>query len=244
MAFRRNEELKDENMNNEKHAQSHKHHKHNHCECNECDCEKDVTNNCSCESECNCDENCHCDDACDCGNDCHCGDDCKCDETCDCGCQDGKPCTCEKCSCKEHDDNMQEAYNYLEMAQRIQAEFDNYRKRTQRTEIDARENGICFAVEKLLPVIDSIDNAKRQVKDENFQKALDLINNQIMQSLANLKVEKIDAVGKEFNPHFHNAIQTGNDSTKKDDEILEEFQAGFKLGDKVIRHSVVRVNKL
>ena len=238
MAFNKSEKNDEQLKNGHNH---HKHHKHNNCECKDgCECEKEVTN----QNDCNCHDECSCGTNCNCGDDCHCGDDCKCDENCDCGCQDGKPCTCEKCSCKEHNDNMQEAYNYLEMAQRIQAEFDNYRKRTQRAEMDARENGICLAVEKLLPVIDSIDNAKRQVKDENFQKALDLINNQVMQSLANLKVEKIDAVGKEFNPHLHNAIMTGNDSEKKDDEVLEEFQAGFKLGDKVIRHSVVRVNKL
>lgn len=228
MAFKKNEELKDEDIIQEPRKQKHKHHKHSHCGCNNCECEKDTAK----QTSYDCQDECSSKGGCDCGSDC------------DCGCQDGKPCTCEECSCEEHDDNMQEAYNYLEMAQRIQAEFDNYRKRTQKAEIDAKENGICLAVEKLLPVVDSIDNAKRQVKDENFQKALDLIANQVMQSLANLKVEKIDAVGKEFNPHLHNAIMTGNDSNRKDDEVLEEFQAGFKLGDKVIRHSVVRVNKL
>ena len=164
MAFNKSEKNDEQVKNGHNH---HKHHKHNHCECNDgCECEKEVTsqNDCNCHDECSCGSNCNC------GEECNCGDDCKCDENCDCGCQDGKPCTCEECSCKEHDDNMQEAYNYLEMAQRIQAEFDNYRKRTQRAEIDAKENGICFAVEKFLPVIDSIDNAKRQVKDENFKK--------------------------------------------------------------------------
>ena len=241
MAFKKSEK------NDEQVKNFHNHHKHDHCECNEkCECEREVAsqNGCNCQDECSCDSDCNCGNQCNCGDGCHCGDDCQCDENCDCGCQDGKACNCEECSCKEHDDNMNKTYNYLEMAQRIQAEFDNYRKRTQRAEIDAKENGICLAVDKLLPVIDSIDNAKRQVSDENFQKALDLINNQVMQSLTNLKVEKIDAVGKEFNPHLHNAIMTGKDSEKKDDEILEEFQAGFKLGDKVIRHSVVRVNKV
>lgn len=227
MANNKNEK-KDEQV---KTVHNHKHHKHNHC---------DYKDNCECEKENVCD--CHEDSSCD--NQCTCEEHCNCDESCDCGCQENDTCECEKCSCDEHDDNMQEAYNYLEMAQRVQAEFDNYRKRTQKLEMEAKENGICLAVEKFLPVIDSIDSAKRQVKDENFQKALDLINNQLMQSLASLKVEKIDAVGKEFNPHLHNAIMTGNDSTKKDDEVLEEFQAGFKLGDKVVRHSVVRVNKL
>ena len=234
MAFNKNEKNDEQVKNIHIHHKHHNHNNHNNCGCEE---------KCECEQK-DCDSTCTCDDNCNCGENCTCGEECKCDENCDCGCQDGKKCDCEQCSCDEHDDNMQEAYNYLEMAQRIQAEFDNYRKRTQKAELDAKENGICLAVEKFLPIIDSIDNAKRQVKDENFQKALDLVNNQVMQSLANLKVEKIEAVGKEFNPHLHNAIMTGNDSDKKDDEVLEEFQAGFKLGDKVIRHSVVRVNKL
>ena len=79
--------------------------------------------------------------------------------------------------------------------------------------------------------------------DENIIKALDLINNQIMQSLQGLGVERIEAVGKEFNPNLHNAIMTGNEEGKAEDEILEEYQAGFVLNGKVIRHSVVKVNK-
>lgn len=133
---------------------------------------------------------------------------------------------------------------YLDLAKRVQAEFDNYRKRTREVEKQAKQDGIALAVEKFLPIIDSIESAKKQLSDENFLKSLDLVNTQIMQSLESLGVCKIEAVGKEFDPNFHNAVLTGTDETKQNDEILEEYQAGFMLNGKVIRHSVVRVNKL
>lgn len=192
----------------------------------------------------NCGDNCNCGENCDCGENCTCGEDCNCTEQDTC---------CEECNCSQENetacgcDNSKDSEKeqvYLEMAQRIQAEFDNYRKRTQSSEKDARKNGICFAVEKFLPVIDSLDNAKRQVADESFTKALDLVANQIMQSLSSLGVQKIEAVNQVFDPNKHNAIMTGNEQDKPDDIILEEFQAGFILDGKVIRHSVVKVNKL
>lgn len=210
--------------------------KHKHSD-NESCCKSGVDEQ---KKTCQCnDENCKCNDDCNCSE--HCNDDCTC-EDCDCN---TKHCECDgDYNCHHKSDNLQEALNYLELAQRVQAEFDNYRKRTAQAEKNAKQKGIMEAVEKILPIIDSVDNAKRQVSDENFTKALDLINSQIVQSLAGLGVERIEAVGKEFDPNYHNAILTGNDTTKLEDEILQEFQAGFKLGEKVIRHSVVMVNKL
>ena len=95
-----------------------------------------------------------------------------------------------------------------------------------------------------MPVIDSIDNAKKQVTDADFIKSLDLVASQIMQSLESLGVKKIETENQIFDPNYHNAVLTGNDPDKKEDEILEEYQAGFMLDGKVIRHSVVKVNKL
>lgn len=191
---------------------------------------------CSCEHE---EHACHCgehEDCC-CGHSCNCGNH---EHTCNhehCECED------DDCDCCSHDDNMQEAYNYLELAQRVQAEFENYRKRTQSAEKEARQKGIIEAVEKLLPVVDSVDIAKKQVTDENLLNALEIINKQIFQSLESLGVKKIEALGKTFDPNFHNAIMTGEDAEKQPDIVLEEYQQGFTLNDKVIRYSVVKVNK-
>ena len=192
---------------------------------------------CGCENEhCKCDENCKCG--------CQDGKECSCNEHCDCGCE----CGCESddncdCGCDCHDDQMQEAYNYLELAQRIKAEFDNYRKRTQEEASKARENGIAEAVEKLLPIVDSLENAKKQVKDENFLKAIDVIDSQLQKCFESLNVKRIDALNKPFDPNFHNAILQGEEKDKESDIVLEVFQEGFTLNGKVIRHSAVKVNK-
>lgn len=231
--------------------------------------EKDQNNCCENEHSCKCEENheeCHCkhdkhhsghNDHCECGHhhskengcecghgeecDCHHGYECQCDESCECDCE--CDCGCEEgCDCGCEEEQAQAIY-YLSMAQRIQAEFDNYRKRTQTAEKEAKQNGIAFAVETLLPIVDSIENAKLQVKDDNLKKAIELINEQLMQSFKKLGVEKIEAFGKEFDPNLHNAIMMGNEENQKENIVLQEFQAGFTLNGKVIRHSVVKVNK-
>lgn len=204
------------------------------CTCGEnCYCENDCTcNNCECESgKCTC-ENCDCENG-----------TCNCDENCDC--QHGK-CTCKNCNCKnaQIDSLQKKANEYLELARRSQAEFDNYRKRTKQSETLAKQDGIILAVESILPVVDSIDNAKKQVVDANFVKSLDLVSTQLMQSLTTLGVSKISALNAQFDPNLHNAVLTGCDKAKLDNQILEEYQAGFVLNGKVIRHSVVKVNKL
>lgn len=133
---------------------------------------------------------------------------------------------------------------FKETLQRLQAEFDNYRKRTDANMIKVKEDGIIFAINKLLPVLDSFKSAKMLVKDEEFLKSLDLIEKQFLDGLLGLNVTKIEAENQQFNPNFHNAVMTGTDPDKKDDEILEVFQDGYKMGDRVIRHSVVKINKL
>lgn len=132
---------------------------------------------------------------------------------------------------------------YLEMAQRIQAEFDNYRRRTAESAKDSRQDGISFAVETLLPVIDSISSAKRQLKDDAFLKSIELVYKQTLDCFSKLGVSKIDAVGKPFNPEYHNAIMAEHKEGVQPDIVLDEFQEGFELNGKVIRHSVVKVSK-
>ena len=134
---------------------------------------------------------------------------------------------------------------YLELAQRIKAEFENYKKRNAEISMQSFDNGVITTVEKLLPAMDSFKQAKTSISDENTLKGLDLVLNQILKAFESLGVTKIDAVGQKFDPNFHNAVLTGNDPEKPDGEILNEFQEGFIFkNDKVIRHSVVQINKL
>lgn len=134
---------------------------------------------------------------------------------------------------------------YLELAQRIKAEFDNYKKRNAEVMTQSFDNGVMHTIEKLLPAIDSFKQAKGSIEDENTLKGLDLVLAQILKSFEELGVTKINAVGEKFDPNYHNAVLVGNDPEKPNESILDEFQEGFIFkNEKVIRHSVVKINKL
>lgn len=134
---------------------------------------------------------------------------------------------------------------YLELAQRIKAEFDNYKKRNAEVMTQSFDNGVAHTIEKLLPAIDSFKQAKGSITDENTLKGLDLVLAQILKAFEELGVTKINAVGEKFDPNYHNAVLAGNDPEKPNETILDEFQEGFIFkNQKVIRHSVVKINKL
>ena len=134
---------------------------------------------------------------------------------------------------------------YLELAQRIKAEFENYKRRNAEVTVQSFENGVAKAIEKLLPAMDSFKQAKSSIQDENTLKGLDLVYNQITKAFEELGVTKIKALGEQFDPNYHNAVLTGNDPDKADNEIISEYQEGFIMrNDRVIRHSVVQINKL
>ena len=133
---------------------------------------------------------------------------------------------------------------YLELAQRIKAEFDNYKKRNADVVTQSFDNGVCHVVEKLLPALDSFKQAKDNIKDENTIKGLDLVLNLILNAFKELGITKIPAIGEKFDPNYHNAVLVGNEVDVDNDIILDEYQEGFILKDqRVIRHSVVKINK-
>ena len=134
---------------------------------------------------------------------------------------------------------------YLEIAQRIKAEFENYKKRNAEVMTQSFDNGVAHTIEKLLPAIDSFKQAKNSITDENTLKGLDLVLNQILKAFEELGVTKIEAVGQTFDPNYHNAVLAGNDPEQPNEIILDEFQEGFIFkNEKVIRHSVVKINKI
>lgn len=156
-------------------------------------------------------------------------------------------------NCKEHQNKQCECecsqvnkeQEYLELAQRLKAEFENYKKRNADVVTQSFDNGVSHTVAKLLPAIDSFEQAKDSISDENVLKGLDLVLNQILSAFEELGVTKIKAKGEMFDPNFHNAVLTGNEPDMPDGIILDEFQEGFILkNDRVIRHSVVKINKL
>ncbi len=165
------------------------------------------------------------------------------DKHCECGCNNHE----HKCNCQHDEHTCQcggKEAEYLELAQRIKAEFDNYKKRNAEIAGTSFNNGVIQAVTKLLPCIDAFKQAKSNITDEGTLQGLDMVLSSMLNAFKELGVNKIEALGKEFDPHLHNAVLTGTDPDQAENVILEEYQEGFALGDKVIRHSVVKINKL
>ena len=125
---------------------------------------------------------------------------------------------------------------------RLLAEYDNYRKRSQR-EKDALYADIrADTLKSFLPVYDNLVRALNQsTADEAYRKGVEMIMAQFNKTLESLGVEKIESLGKTFDPALHNAVMHVDDETRGENEIVEVFQEGFRLGDKVIRFAMVKV---
>ena len=139
---------------------------------------------------------------------------------------------------------VQNSEDYLEMARRIQADFDNYRRHSTENIKKARIDGQSSVIEVFLPCLDTFKEAKKQIADENVLKGVEMIEKKIGDALASLGVVKLDSVGQVYDPHIHDSIAVMRDESKDDGIILEEFQAGYKFNDKVLRYAKVIVNKL
>ena len=130
---------------------------------------------------------------------------------------------------------------------RITAEYENYRKRTQKEKESLYEMAKADTIAAFLPLFDNIEKAiKVKPADASgewkaFSEGVDLMKKQMADILTNLGATAIDAVGEEFNPELHNAVMHVDDENAGENVIVEEFQKGCKISDRVIRHSVVKV---
>ena len=130
---------------------------------------------------------------------------------------------------------------------RQMAEFDNYRKRTDKEKKQNYEIGASDFILKILPVVDNferslaVENPSDEIK--NFLKGYEMIYNQLMQVLQSQGVEVIKTEGEEFDPNFHQAVMTVKDDNFKSNMIVEELQKGYMLKDRVIRASLVKVSE-
>ncbi|MBP5169628.1 MAG: nucleotide exchange factor GrpE [Oscillospiraceae bacterium] len=125
---------------------------------------------------------------------------------------------------------------------RICAEYDNYRKRTQKEKDNLYGDIRANVITSFLPVYDNLVRAlAAETADDAYRKGVELIMNQFNATLEKLGATEIKAVGEKFDPAVHNAVMHVDDETKGENEVVEEFQKGFKLGDKVIRFSMVKV---
>ena len=125
---------------------------------------------------------------------------------------------------------------------RLMAEFDNYKKRSAKERENIYTDVRVDTVTKFLPVFDNLERAlKTETADEAYKKGVEMTFNQLMDVFKKLGVEEIESVGKPFDPVFHNAVMHVEDEALGENEIVDEFQKGFLIGDRVIRHSMVKV---
>ena len=151
---------------------------------------------------------------------------------------------------KEKTDKKQEALKEKieELEDRVKrqmAEFENFRKRTEKEKTMMFETGAKSVIEKILPVVDNFERGLAAVSDEEksgaFVQGMEMIYKQLMTELENMQVKPIPAVGEEFNPDFHNAVMQVESEEFESGVIAQELQKGYTYRDSVVRHSMVAV---
>ncbi|ETP72625.1 molecular chaperone GrpE (heat shock protein) [Lachnospiraceae bacterium JC7] len=130
---------------------------------------------------------------------------------------------------------------------RLYAEFDNFRKRTEKEKVQNFDFGARDVIEKLLPVVDNFERALGTVEKEDeedaFTKGVQGIYKQIQKMFEDLQVKAIKAEGEKFDPNLHNAVMTDTESGVEEDTITQDLQKGYTYKDQVVRHSMVKVKK-
>lgn len=128
---------------------------------------------------------------------------------------------------------------------RQMAEFDNFRKRTEKEKSSMFEMGASDIIKKLLPIVDNFERGFNSISEEEretpFAKGMDMVYKQTMKMLEDSDVKPIEALGMEFNPELHNAVMHVEDDSVGDGIIVEEFEKGYTYRETVIRHSMVKV---
>lgn len=133
--------------------------------------------------------------------------------------------------------------NLLDRLARLQAEFDNFRKRAAKENADYRDYAVADAARGLLPVVDSFELALKNadVKPEDLRKGMELIRKQLEDALQKMNVQRVPAQGKPFDPRVHEAIEMVESSEVPDHHVLEELQPGYKIKERLLRPAMVRV---
>lgn len=146
---------------------------------------------------------------------------------------------------KKKDPKDQQIEELTDRVKRTMAEFDNYRKRTEKEKSAMYEIGAKDIIEKILPVVDNFERGLATVPEEDkaspFAEGMDKIYKQLMKTLEDAGVKPIEAVGSEFDPNFHNAVMHVEDENLGENVVADEFQKGYTYRDSVVRHSMVKV---
>ena len=143
---------------------------------------------------------------------------------------------CEEVVPKQEFDELDDRYK------RILAEFENFKKRSGKEREGLYNSILADVIEVILPVVDNLENAvKVETQDENYKKGIELVLKQLKDVLTSKGVEEIKTVGETFDPSLHEAVSSVQDETKGEKEIVQEYRKGYKIGSKIIRHSMVVV---
>ncbi|HCM91205.1 MAG TPA: nucleotide exchange factor GrpE [Lachnospiraceae bacterium] len=146
---------------------------------------------------------------------------------------------------KKKDKKDEQIEALTDQVKRQMAEFDNFRKRTEKEKSSMYEMGARSVVEKILPVIDNfergLDTVPEDEKESPFTEGMRMIYKQLMTELENIGVKPIEALGTEFNPDFHNAVMQVESEEYESGYVAQELQKGYMYRDSVVRHSMVAV---
>lgn len=143
---------------------------------------------------------------------------------------------------KKKDKSEQKVEELTDRLKRTMAEFDNFRKRTEKEKSSMYIIGAKEIVEKILPVVDNFERGLAQApEDDPFAEGMKMIYKQMMTAFDEMGVKPIEAVGKEFDPNLHNAVMHVEDESVGENIVVEEFQKGYTYKDLVVRHSMVKV---
>lgn len=146
---------------------------------------------------------------------------------------------------KKKDKKDEKIEELTDMVKRQMAEFDNFRKRTEKEKASMYQIGAREIVEKILPVVDNFERGLAMIPEDEKENpvatGMTQIYKQLMTAFDEIGVKAIEAVGQEFNPDFHNAVMHVEDEEVEENIIVEEFQKGYMYKDYVVRHSMVKV---
>ncbi len=137
----------------------------------------------------------------------------------------------------------EERANLVDRLARLQAEFDNFRKRSVREQQEFRDYALAEALKSLLPILDSLDRALKtsEASVQDFRSGIELIDKQFHDALAKLGVEPVPAEGEQFDPNVHQAVQMVDTAEVTDNHVIDALQRGYRIKDRLLRPAMVRV---
>mgnify|MGYP000326214213 CR=1 FL=1 len=148
----------------------------------------------------------------------------------------------EKVPKADYDRLQAEFESHKQQYLRVLAEYDNFRKRSQKEKESIYADAKADALTAFLPVYDNLERAlKQETADEAYKKGVEMTMTQLKEVLAKLGIEEIPALGEPFDPNLHNAVMHVEDEGAGENTIVDVFQTGFKSGDKVVRFAMVKV---